>query len=137
MDSVRISITARQKASDGHVENVQQNVRGNYFYKGGKHYLRYQDKKLDKHNPVSTTIKISDTEWVILRRGSVSTEQRFVLNQEVKSNYQTPYGVMELLAFTHELSADITDETGRAKLRYTMSANEAEVGEYEIEIKFQ
>ena len=137
LDKVKISIRARQEAPDGHVENLHHRMKGRYFFKGGKHYLRYEDKYLDSESRVPTTIKVSDEELVILRHGAAKTEQRFVPRQETRSDYHTPYGVMELVMRTERLQSCFAESSGCAKVAYHLTANGSPVGNYEIEIKVE
>ncbi|MCI7612643.1 MAG: DUF1934 domain-containing protein [Selenomonadaceae bacterium] len=137
MDNVMISIRARQEAPDGHVEKLHHRLKGRYFFKGGKHYLRYEDKYLDGGKRVPTTIKVAEDELVILRHGTAKTEQRFVPLQETRSDYQTPYGSMELLMRTESLQAAFGEEGGHIRAAYHLSANGSPVGRYEIEIKVE
>ena len=137
MDKVKISIRARQEAPDGHVENLHHRLEGRYFFKGGKHYLRYEDKYLDGESRVPTTIKVSEDELVILRHGTARTEQRFVPFQETRSDYQTPYGSMELAMRTEALQSSFAESSGYARVAYQLSAAGSPVGRYEIEIKVE
>lgn len=137
MDKVKISIRARQEAPDGQVEKLHHRLTGRYFFKGGKHYLRYEDKYLDGDSRVPTTIKVAEDELVILRHGTAKTEQRFVPSQETRSDYHTPYGVMELVMRTELLKACFAERSGYAKVAYHLSANGSPVGRYEIEIKVE
>ena len=137
MDKVKISIRARQEAPDGHVENLHHRLEGRYFFKGGKHYLRYEDKYLDGESGVPTTIKVADDELVILRHGTAKSEQRFVPRQETRSDYHTPYGIMELVMRTEYLQSGFDESSGCARVGYHLSANGSPVGSYEIEIKVE
>ena len=137
MDSVRISIEARQEAPDGHVERMCRSMRGRYCFKGGKHYLRYEDRPADGQDRVPTTIKLSADEMVILRHGAVTAEQRFVPERETRAEYHTPYGVMELVMQTHVLQSAFDGASGYARVAYHLSANGAPVGKYEVEIKVE
>ncbi len=137
LDSVRISIKARQEAPDGHVEKLHQSMRGRYFCKGGKHYLRYEDEHAGGQGSVPTTIKLSDDEMVILRHGAVASEQRFVPARETRADYRTPYGVMELVMRTHSLQSEFGTDKGYVRVAYHLSANGSPIGNYEIEIKVE
>lgn len=135
MDKVVITIKGSQKGPDGQVEKVNLMFKGRYVCKNGKHYLRYDDRKLVPKEIVSSTIKLSDEEMVILRRGPVETEQRFLLGQETRAEYHTPYGLMELVMSTKKLTVDFQADSGQAQLQYSMEANGSLVGEYDLKIR--
>lgn len=135
MDSVKITIRARQKDLNGKVEIVEHKAHGSYGCRGGKHYLRYVDKHLSPSEHVPTVIKFSDRELTIIRQGLVSSRQNFVLQGETRADYHTPYGMMELVMHTHELSSEFQDGQGSIHLVYSLAANGAAVGQYDLEIK--
>lgn len=135
MDRVVITIKGSQKGPDGQVEKVNLMFKGRYTCKGSKHYLRYDDRKLVPKEIVSTTIKLSEEEMVILRHGAVETEQRFLLGQKTRAEYHTPYGLMELVMSTRLLTVDFQAESGEARLQYSMDANGSLVGDYDLKIR--
>lgn len=137
MDSVNITIKAKQTAPDGRVEHIHHRMHGQYAYKGGKHYLRYTDKQLDDKNAVPTTIKAAEGELLILRSGIVSAEQRFVLNGETRADYHTPYGVMELVMRTNRLQVSCDNNVGSVRLQYSLQANGSHAGDYELDIRYE
>lgn len=137
MDKVKISIKSRQEAPDGHVERLLREVEGRYFFKGGKHYLRYEDGQLDGQSRTPTTIKLSPDEMVVLRRGGVAVEQRFIPARETRAAYHAAGGVLELVMRTHALQAEFGEASGHARVQYHLSVNGAPVGEYEIELKVE
>lgn len=137
MDRVRISIISRQEASDGHVERLRQEMEGRYFFKDGRHYLRYKDGQLDGQDGAPTTIKFSAEEVVVLRRGAAVVSQRFVPERETQAVYQTPCGVMKLTMRTHAMQAEFGEAGGHALVKYHLSVNGSPVGEYEIEIQVE
>lgn len=135
MDSVKITIRAKQKDLDGRVEIVEHKARGSYGYKGGKHYIRYIDKHLSPKEHVPTVIKLSDKELTIIRQGVVSSRQNFILQGETRADYHTPYGMMALVMHTHELSSEFQENQGSIHILYSLEANGAAVGQYDLEIK--
>lgn len=135
MDRVVITIKGSQKGPDGQVEKVNLMFKGRYACKAGKHYLRYDDRKLVPKEIVSTTIKLSAKEMAILRHGAVETEQRFLLGQKTRAEYHTPYGLMELTMSTSLLTVDFQADLGEARLQYSMEANGSLVGDYDLKIR--
>lgn len=135
MDSVEITIRAKQKDPNGKLEIVEHKAHGSYGYRGGKHYIRYRDRQLSPSEHVPTVIKLSDRELTIIRQGLVSSRQNFILHGETRADYHTPYGMMELVMHTHELSAEFQENTGKIHLAYSLAANGSAVGEYDLEIR--
>lgn len=135
MDSVKITIKARQRGVDGRLETVKHQAEGSYMLKGNKHYIRYLDKHLDPKGHVPTTIKVGEGELLILRQGLVAARQSFRLGCETRSDYETPYGTMELVMRTHRLESEFEADKGTIHLDYSLQANGAQVGEYELEIR--
>lgn len=136
LDSVEIIIRAKQKDLNGKVEIVEHKAQGSYGCKGGKHYIRYMDKHLSPKEQVPTVIKLGDRELTIIRQGLVSSRQSFILQGETRADYHTPYGTMELVMHTHELSSEFQENQGSIHLVYSLEANGAAVGLYDLEIRF-
>ena len=135
MDCVSITITGEQRDPRGHKEKVNQKMQGKYYCRNGKHYVRYSDQSVDKEHPVQTTLKASADEVMILRRGPINTDQRFLLQQETSAAYQTPYGVMDLLMRTNHMQVEFSEVEGLVRLQYEMAANGQQVGLYDLRIQ--
>ena len=135
MDCVQIRITGKQKDTNGHVEKVKLQADGQYYLRSGKHYLRYQDKSIHKGESVQTTMKLSEQEIVIMRRGVVETDQHFQLEKSTTSSYHTPYGPMELGMNTRAIEVAITEQGGYARLKYDLAVNGSPVGDYDMHIE--
>lgn len=136
MESVKITIEAKQKEPGGKPTVLKQELQGEYACKNGKHYLRYVDSQLVEQGQVHTTVKFSPEDLLILRRGAMNWEQRFVPGSETRSAYHTPYGKMELCMDTRELRVRCQDGSGKIRLRYCLRANDMVAGEYDLKITF-
>lgn len=135
MDKVKITVSARQKGTDGRLETVRHQAEGSYMLKGSRHYIRYLDKHIDSKDHVPTTIKVREDELVLIRQGSVTTRQSFRPGFDTRGGYETPYGTMELVMHTHRLESDFGTDQGIIHLDYSLQADGSLVGEYELEIR--
>ena len=63
---------------------------------------------------------LSDDYVLLLRRGAVSQEQRFVEGMESTSEYRTPFGRLELSVATSRMEVACGDVSGEIHVDYAM-----------------
>ena len=120
MEKVRVVTSGYQKGSDGSMEMVNHQAEGQYYFRNGKHYYKYNDRGVDKSSEISTTLKTDGREFFIFRHGAVDTEMRFAVGTKTRTVYRTAFSVMEMEIDTKRLLLNI---------------NGALVGEYKLQIK--
>lgn len=106
--------------------------------KGVTWYLRYDEVQADMGN-VHTILKWAPEEVFIMRSGQVKMRQRFIKDLMTVGNYESQYGVMQMLTTTKSLehSYDEAVQSGRMILKYDLNMNGADVGQYEMKITYK
>ena len=82
--------------ADGDQEPVEIVVPGQYYFRNGSHYLRYEEILEDFAEPTINYIKISPKGMEVRKKGVVNVHMVFEQGKKNMTYYTTPYGT-ELL----------------------------------------
>ncbi len=119
---VRVRVDSRVVDEAGEVQHFCTESMGTYTCRGGKHYIRYADE-LAEGTTSQVTLKLAEGSAKLLRGGGTSGVEHarhFLPDQETKSSYQTPYGVLSLAVHTEELDLDVKDGQGHVRIVYRL-----------------
>lgn len=128
-----------QSVQDGEVNNLVQDVPGQFFNMGKTIYLRYQEKLKDQ-DPAMVTFKINAEGEVQLTRqqGQNRSKMFFVVNKMLEARYQTPYGVVPLVTVTPKMNVTLSEYpvSGKVLIDYSLVSDGQELGQYKIRLHF-
>ena len=149
----RLSITGLQYLPE-YAEPIVtvQEVRGEYFYRNGSHYLFYEEQPEGCQDVLRTRVKRRDGAVEICRQGSMGSNMVFEAGKRYRTEYPTTFGVLLLDIVTQtvetESPAQTASENGPGdgaaengsvwpdvKIRYRLENGETVVGEYELSIR--
>lgn len=125
---IRLTTTIQQPGSEA--ETFELWSSGMMTVKNGQRYLQYEEKQDELD--IKTTVKIGETEALILRSGGLDMRLPFLLDREQQGNYTNEQGTFLLTTATHELSASDT----RFFVHYDLAMGASTVGEYKMEITY-
>lgn len=134
---VLISISGLQLEIDED-EAVEVISVGEYYKKNEKHYLRYEDMAMDCEgidNINKNTIKISDSQVDIIKKGASNTHMIFEKNKKNVTYYSTPFGELLIGIYTTKLDIIEAEEEILVKLEYALDVNSNHVSDCDITIK--
>ncbi|MDO5291205.1 MAG: DUF1934 domain-containing protein [bacterium] len=136
---VLISISGLQLEIDEQ-EAVEVISVGEYYKKNEKHYLRYEDLAMDCedlgiNNVNKNTVKISDTQVDIIKKGASNTHMIFEKNKKNVTYYSTPFGELLIGIYTTKLDITETEEEILVNLKYALDVNASHVSDCDITIK--
>lgn len=131
---------------EGAPEPIEVITAGQYFYKGDKHYLRYEEITPDEAGTTKNTVKISPEVVDILKKGASNTHMIFQKDERTVSTYQTPFGNLLLGLDTKDITIEESDSALSVEVRYqlelagqhvanchiSITANEKDTGEFRI-----
>lgn len=104
-------------------EAIEMVTTGEYYEKGGKSYIRYEDATLMENEVVSTTIKCSPTQVSILRFGGNSTQMVFEKDHSHYTPYETPFGIFDIMLHTTDIRIDKEDDRMMVTVDYAIDIN--------------
>ena len=80
--------------ADGDQEPVEIVVPGQYYFRNGSHYLRYEEILEDFAEPTINYIKISPKGMEVRKKGVVNVHMVFEQGKKNMTYYTTPYGTI-------------------------------------------
>lgn len=134
--NVIISLTGLQYAAEEEDAPIEVINFGQYYKKGEKHYLLYEDTSEDG-TTVKCRIKVSEKELELQKRDSLNTRLLFIPGEEYFTNYETPYGSLLVGVATQSLELFEEEEFLRAKLRYGLEINQERAADCTLVLKVQ
>lgn len=110
---------------------------GDYYCKGDKHYILYEEV-LEENNAVTkNTIKITDTGVDLLRKGSVNVHMSFEEGRNNIAYYNTPFGQLLVGLNTYKIEKEIQDSYIKVCISYGLDVNYSHVSDCKIHILIQ
>ena len=82
--------------ADGEQEPLEIVVPGQYYFRNGSHYLRYEEVMEDFAEPTVNYIKISQKGMEVRKKGVVNVHMVFEQGKKNMTYYTTPYGTIEM-----------------------------------------
>lgn len=110
---------------------------GRYYWKNGKHYVKYDELAENFSEPVHNLLKISPEMVSIRKKGLIETELTFTKGEENVSHYSTPFGNLVLGIRANEL--EVTEEEGdiHVNVEYALEINYEHISDCSIRIHVQ
>lgn len=116
---------------DGDVEVV---TAADYYERGGKHYVLYEEVLEGMEGHISNTIKIGEDSLEVLKRGLTNTRMIFEKGKKTLSRYHTPFGMLELGIFTKSVKAEESEEKIEVAVDYLLEVNAEQLAECHIKM---
>ena len=116
---------------DGDVEVV---TAADYYERGGKHYVLYEEVLEGMEGHISNTIKIGEDSLEVLKRGLTNTRMIFEKGKKTLSRYHTPFGMLELGIFTKSVKAEESEEKIEVVVEYLLEMNAEQLAECHIKM---
>ncbi len=116
-------------------EAVEMIAPGEYFFRNGKHYVRYEEvmEEVEGDHDISmNTVKISKDQVEIMKKGGSNVHMVFVAEQKNITYYTTPFGQLQIGVFTNSIELNEKEEVIEVKLRYDLEINQSFVSNCEI-----
>ncbi|MHC6181287.1 YwiB family protein [Clostridium sp. JNZ X4-2] len=113
-----ISVSSKQSGDDEVIEVV---TPGDFYKKNDSYYAVYKETQLSGMEGTTTTLKIKNNKFSLIRMGSTNANMDFNKNQKSMSMYKTPYGIIELKIRTNEMDININEYGGDVIIDYSMS----------------
>lgn len=98
-------------------EPVVTKARGKYYYRGGKHYLLYDEELEGVEQPISSVVKFNDTLLEVRKKGSLESLMVFEKDKLNVARYATGAGTIEV----GMKAADIALEEAAGRIRISVT----------------
>ncbi len=132
---VLITIRGLQFVSQGDdAEPVEVVTPGEYYYKNGSHYLKFEEVTEGFTESTRNLMKFKKDYLEVRKKGLVDVNMLYELNKKTLSYYQTPFGVMHMGIATTSFSQKIEEHEIELNIDYALEMNESFVADCTIYI---
>ena len=123
--------------ADGEDGNIEVVTAGDYYNRGGKHYILYDEVTEGMDGHTSNVIKIGENSLEITKKGLMNTRLVVEKGRSHRTVYQTPLGDIELSLTGQELTVTETEERIDIRAEYVLAVNEENLSECTIEMNIR
>ena len=118
-------------------EPIEIVVPGEYYFRNGIHYLRYEELLEDQGDPTINYIKISSRGMEVRKKGVVNTHMVFEQGKRNMALYTTPFGTLEMGISATSLELQESDGRIDMKVNYSLDMNQEHVADCCLDIHAQ
>ena len=123
--------------ADGDQEPIEIVVPGEYYFRNGSHYLRYEEILEDFAEPTINYIKFSDKGMEVRKKGVVNVHMVFEQGKKNMTFYTTPYGTIEMGIAATNLDLKENESGLNMKVDYALDMNQEHVADCYLAIQAQ
>ena len=123
--------------AEGDQEPIEIVVPGEYYFRNGSHYLRYEEILEDFAEPTINYIKISPKGMEVRKKGVVNVHMVFEQGKKNMTYYTTPYGTIEMGIAATNLNLEENDSGLNMKVDYALDMNEEHVADCYLTVQAQ
>ena len=110
-------------------EPIEMVVPGQYYFRNGSHYLRYEEVLDDTAQPTVNYIKISPTAMEVRKQGLVNVHMVFEQGKKNMTYYSTPFGTLQMGIAATGVELNATEDSLNMKVDYALDMNEGHVAD--------
>ena len=123
--------------TDDEQEPIEIVVPGQYYFRNGSHYLRYEEMLDDSAQTTVNYIKMSSEGVEIRKQGQVNVHMVFEQGKKNMTYYSTPYGTIEMGIAATNLFLEEKDGGLNMKVDYALDMNQEHVADCCLAIQAQ
>lgn len=123
--------------ADSGDEPIEIVVPGQYYFRNGSHYLRYEELMEDFPEPTINYIKMDAEGMELRKKGLVNVHMVFEQGKKNMTYYTTPYGTIQMGIAATNLALDEREGELKMKVDYALDMNEEHVADCYLSIQVQ
>ena len=123
--------------TDDEQEPIEIVVPGQYYFRNGSHYLRYEEMLDDSAQTTINYIKRSSEGVEIRKQGQVNVHMVFEQGKKNKTFYNTPYGTLQMGIAATGLELKESEDDIQMKVDYALDMNEEHVADCYLTVQAQ
>jgi uncharacterized beta-barrel protein YwiB (DUF1934 family) len=123
--------------ADDDQEPIEMIVPGQYYFKNGSHYLRYEEMMDDYDEPTINYIKMSPRGMEVRKQGLVNVHMVFEQGKKNMSLYTTPYGTIRMGIAATNLELNEEEKSVDMRVDYALDMNEEHVADCYLTVRAQ
>ena len=122
-----ISVVSRQSDSEDDGDVIEVVTPGKFYKEDNCYYAVYEETEISGMKGTTTTLKIDEEKFTLVRTGTTNTEMKFKKYERDLTLYSTPHGALDLTVDTRELKMDVDDNGGEVFIDYDMIVGNQQV----------
>ena len=123
--------------AQGDQEPIEIIVPGQYYFRNGSHYLRYEEMLDDTAETTVNYIKMSPNGVEVRKQGQVNVHMVFEEGKKNKTFYNTPYGTLQMGISATGLELKESEDGIQMKVDYALDMNEEHVADCYLTVQAQ
>lgn len=123
--------------TDDAQEPIEIVVPGQYYFRNGSHYLRYEEMLDDTAETTVNYIKMSPKGVEVRKQGQVNVHMVFEEGKKNKTFYNTPYGTLQMGISATGLELKESEDGIQMKVDYALDMNEEHVADCYLTVQAQ
>ena len=123
--------------TDDAQEPIEIVVPGQYYFRNGSHYLRYEEMLDDTAETTVNYIKMSPNGVEVRKQGQVNVHMVFEKGKKNKTFYNTPYGTLQMGISATGLELKESEDGIQMKVDYALDMNEEHVADCYLTVQAQ
>lgn len=123
--------------TDDEQEPIEIVVPGQYYFRNGSHYLRYEEMMDDSAETTVNYIKMSPNGVEVRKQGQVNVHMVFEEGKKNKTFYNTPYGTLQMGIAATGLKLKESENNIQMKVDYALDMNEEHVADCYLTVQAQ
>lgn len=112
-------------------------VPGEYYFRNGSHYLRYEEIMEDFPEPTINYIKMAPEGMEVRKKGLVNVHMVFEQGKKNMTYYSTPFGTIQMGIAATNLALDETKDSLDMKVDYALDMNEEHIADCRLMVRVQ
>ena len=123
--------------AQGDQEPIEIIVPGQYYFRNGSHYLRYEELLDETAEPTINYIKVSGKGLEVSKKGLVNVHMVFEQGKRNMAFYTTSFGILEMGISATNLELKESDSRLDMKVNYSLDLNQEHVADCCLDIHAQ
>ena len=123
--------------TDDAQEPIEIVVPGQYYFRNGSHYLRYEEMLDDTAETTVNYIKMSPNGVEVRKQGQVNVHMVFEEGKKNKTFYNTPYGTLQMGISATGLELKESEDGIQMKVDYALDMNGEHVADCYLTVQAQ
>ncbi|MGH4117981.1 DUF1934 domain-containing protein [Clostridium sp.] len=122
-----ISVVSKQADSKDEEDTIEVVTPGKFYKQDNSYYAIYEETEISGMEGTTTTLKIDEENFTLIRTGTTTTEMKFKKNGRDLTLYNTPHGALDLTVDTKELKMKVDNNGGDVFIDYDMMIGNQQV----------
>lgn len=122
---------------EGGDEPLEIVVPGEYYFRNGSHYLRYEERMEDFSEPTINYIKMDPEGMEVRKKGLVNMHMVFEQGKKNMTFYTTPFGTIEMGVAATNLALDEGKDALNMKVDYALEMNNEHIADCYLMVQVQ